>query len=67
MSGFIIHEVTETMNGVVVAHRQWTTCSECKARLNSANDWSEHRRIHTEIDQHTLNCHIPQHILDANK
>lgn len=66
MSNFTIHEVTTTVNGKVVKQDSWTTCNECGSKLNSAGEWSRHRRMHTKIDQHTLNCHIPQHVLEAN-
>ena len=66
MSGFHVHEVIKTLNGKTVSSEQWTTCSECGGKLESAKDWSRHRSMHTKISQHTLNCHIPQHILKGS-
>jgi len=67
MSEFQVHEIVETLNGVFVRRQQWTTCNVCKGRLESAQEWSRHNAMHTVITQRDLECHIPQHILDANK
>lgn len=64
MNNFTIHEVTTTVNGKVVKKESWTTCNECGGKLDSATEWSRHRKMHTKIDQHTLNCHIPKHVLE---
>lgn len=67
MSLFQVHEIVETLNGVVVRRQHWTTCNVCGGLLKSAQEWSRHRSMHTPITERDLQCHIPQHILDANK
>ena len=67
MSGFHVHEVITTLDGKTISYEQWTTCSECNAKLESAAEWSRHRRLHTRITQYDLDCYIPQHILEMNK
>ena len=67
MSGFHTHRVIKMLDDKIVSEEEWTTCNVCNARLESAQEWSWHRRMHTPISQHALNCHIPQHILDENK
>jgi len=51
----------------IVSEEEWTTCCVCNARLESSQDWSRHRRMHTTITERDLQCHIPQHILEKNK
>jgi len=66
MSGFQVHKIVETLDGAVVRRQHWTTCNVCKGRLESAQEWSRHRAMHTVITQSDLDCHIPQHILEKN-
>lgn len=59
MSGFSVHRVIKTLDDKIVSEETYTTCNVCNARLESAQEWSRHRSMHTTITERDLQCHIP--------
>ena len=47
MSGFRVVRTVVTEDGKVVKDLTETFCIVCRARLESAPDWSRHRSMHT--------------------